>query len=107
MKAIILAGGFGTRLKSVTGEDTPKPMVSILGKPFLEHQILFLKNHGINEIILAVHHHANKIKTYFGDGRLWLLNMTYAEEEFPLGTGGAVKNSEKYIDDTFIVMNGD
>jgi len=107
MKAIILAGGFGTRLKSITGEDTPKPMVLIAGKPFLEHQISLLKEHGITEIVLAVHHGANKVKSYFGDGRKFGVDLTYSEEENPLGTAGAVKKAEKYIDDTFLVMNGD
>lgn len=107
MKAIILAGGFGTRLKSITGENTPKPMVSIAGKPFLEHQINFLKDQGVTEIILTVHHMANQIKSYFGTGGRLNVNITYAEEDVPLGTAGAIKNAEKYIDGTFLVLNGD
>ncbi len=107
MKAIILAGGFGSRLKEVTGGDIPKPMVMIAGKPFLEHQIVFLKEQGIKEIILAVHHMSDKIKSYFGTGLRWGLDITYSEEESPLGTGGAIKKAEKYINDTFIVLNGD
>jgi len=107
MKAIILAGGFGARLQTVTGEDTPKPMVLIAGKPFLEHQINLLKQYGIKEIILAVHYHANKIKSYFEDGRKFGIDITYSEEESPLGTAGAIKKAERYIEDTFLVMNGD
>src|SRR3989344_2433749 len=106
MKAIILAGGFGSRLREVL-KDVPKPMALIMGKPFLEHQILFLREHNITEIIIAVHHMADTIKTYFGDGRRWRTKITYSEEETPLGTAGAIKNSEKYIDDTFVVLNGD
>lgn len=106
MKAIILAGGFGTRLKSVVG-DVPKSMAIIAGKPFLEHQIRFLKEYGITEIIIAVHHMADKIKSYFGNGLRWAVDITYSEEEVPLGTAGAIKNAERYIDDTFLVLNGD
>lgn len=106
MKAIILAGGFGTRLREIA-PDVPKPMVMIAGKPFLEHQILLLKEQNITEIILALHYRADSIKTYFGNGGWWGVNLTYSEEEVPLGTAGAIKKAEKYIDDTFIVMNGD
>jgi len=106
MKAIILAGGFGTRLGSIS-LDVPKPMIPIAGIPFLEHQIKFLKEQGIIEIILAVHHMANKIKSYFGTGHRWGVNITYSEEETPLGTAGAVKKAERYVDDTFLVLNGD
>ncbi|MFH1802096.1 MAG: sugar phosphate nucleotidyltransferase [archaeon] len=106
MRAIILAGGFGTRLKSVSG-DVPKPMVSIAGKPFLEHQIRFLKDQGITEVILAVHNKANQIKSYFRDGSNFNVNITYSEEETPLGTAGAIKNAERYVDNTFLVLNGD
>ena len=106
MKAIILAGGYGTRLKEIA-KDVPKPMISIMGKPFLEHQINYLKENGINEIILAVHYQADKIKSYFGTGHRWGVSITYSEESSPLGTAGAVKNAEKYIEDTFLVLNGD
>ncbi len=101
MKAVILARGFGTHQKEIF------PMVLITGKPFLEHQIRFLKENGITEIILAVYHMADKIKSYFGTGHRWGVNLTYSEEEVPLGTAGAIKNAEKYIDDAFLVLNGD
>jgi len=106
MKALILAGGFGTRLQGAV-KDVPKPMAVILGKPFLEHQLDFLKEQGIDDIILTVHHMADKIKSYFGDGKRCGVNITYSEEETPLGTAGAIKKAEKYIDDTFFVLNGD
>ena len=106
MKAVILAGGFGTRLKDIS-KDIPKPMVSVVGKPFLEHQIRFLKENGIKDIILTVHHKSEVIKSYFGTGHRWGINLIYADEERPLGTAGAIKNTEKYIDDTFLVFNGD
>lgn len=106
MKAIILAGGFGTRLKKVI-KDRPKPMALIAGKPFLEHQIYLLKDHGVKDIVLAVHYMAGNIKSYFGAGNRLGVNITYSEEETPLGTAGAIKKAEKYIDDTFLVLNGD
>jgi len=106
MKAIILAGGFGTRLKEIL-KDTPKPMALVLGKPFLEHQIRFLKEQGITDIIIAVHHMSDKIKSYFGNGLRFGVDITYSEEETPLGTAGAIKKAQKYLDDTFLVINGD
>src|SRR3989344_8926228 len=106
MKAIILAGGFGTRLKDVLG-DVPKPMAFVAGKPFLEYQIRLLKEQGINEIILAVHHMSDKIKSYFGNGLRLGVDLIYSEEEIPLGTAGAIKKAQKYLDDTFLVLNGD
>jgi D-glycero-alpha-D-manno-heptose-7-phosphate kinase len=106
MKALILAGGFGTRLKSIA-QDIPKPMVQIAGKPFLEHQIIFLKENGVTDIILAVHNMADKIKSYFKDGKNFGVRITYSEEETSLGTAGAIKKAQKYIDNSFIVLNGD
>ncbi|MDP3881858.1 MAG: sugar phosphate nucleotidyltransferase [Nanoarchaeota archaeon] len=106
MKAIILAGGFGNRLHGEL-KDVPKPMAPVLGKPFLEHQFLFLKEQGITEIILAVHHMSDKIKSYFGSGLRWALDVTYSEEDSPLGTGGALKKAQKYLNETFLVLNGD
>ncbi len=105
MKAVILAGGFGTRLSTIAN-DIPKPMIFIAGKPLLEHQIIFLKENGIKDIIITIHHMGNVIKSYFGDGSRWQVDITYSEEETPLGTAGAIKNAEKYIDDTFVALNG-
>ncbi len=106
MKAVILAGGFGTRLKERVS-DVPKPMASIAGKPFLEHQLNFLREQGVREIILTVHHMADKIKSYFGNGLRCAVDITYSEEETPLGTAGAIKKASKFLDDTFLVLNGD
>lgn len=105
-KALILAGGLGTRLREVVN-DRPKPMALISGKPFLEHQINFLEDQRVREIILAVGYQANVIKSYFGTGGRFGVDITYSEEDSPLGTAGAVKHAEKYIDDTFYVLNGD
>jgi D-glycero-alpha-D-manno-heptose-7-phosphate kinase len=106
MKALILAGGFGTRLKDAV-KNVPKPMAMIAGKPFLEHQLHFLKEQNIDEIILAVHYMPEVIKSYFGGGGRWGVHITYSEEDTPLGTAGAIKNAERYLDDTFFVLNGD
>lgn len=106
MKAIILAGGLSSGLKSGAG-DVSRPMAMIAGQPFLEHQIRSLRDFGIKEIILAVYNTANTIKSYFGNGLRLAVDITYSEEDFPLGTAGAIKKAEKYIDDTFLVLNGD
>ncbi len=106
MKSIILAGGFGTRLRSVVS-DVPKPMASIAGKPFLEHQIKFLKNKGLEDIVLAVHYKSDVIKSYFGDGTQMGVRLSYSDERSPMGTGGAIKLAEKYMDGPFFVFNGD
>ena len=106
MKAIILAGGFGTRLRRIV-YDKPKSMAPIAGIPFLEHQIRLLKNQGITEFVILVSYMADKIKSYFGNGNSLGVNITYSEEEIPLGTAGAIKKAKDYIDDTFLVLSGD
>lgn len=106
MKAVILAGGLGTRLRSVV-YDRPKAMALIAGMPFLEHLIRLLTDQGVTEIIICISHMANQIKSYFGNGSRWGIDITYSEEDIPLGTAGAIKKAEKYIGDTFIVLNGD
>ena len=107
IKALILVGGYGTRLEQITKGEIPKPMVFVAGKPFLEHIILFLRDQEITDIVLAVGHKSEAIKSYFGNGSNLSVNITYSEEDHSLGTAGAIKNAEKYIDDTFIVLNGD
>ncbi len=106
LKAAILAGGFGTRLRQIA-VDVPKPMVTFIGIPFLEYQIRMLKEQGVTDIILCVSYMADKIKSYFSSGLRIGVNITYSEEEIPLGTAGALKKAEKYLDDIFLVLNGD
>lgn len=108
MKTIILAGGLGTRLKSVIS-NKPKPMAQICGKPFLEWQIELLKRFNLRDIILSVGYMRNEIKNYFGNGKKFAVDIEYAEEEEPLGTGGALKKAKSYVfrEDKVIVMNGD
>jgi len=106
MKAVVLAGGFGTRLRPITYR-CPKPMVPIRGKPFIEYLMNGLKNQGITEVILCLHYMADKFIEYFGGGSNFGLRITYSVEKKPLGTAGAIRNVEDYLDGTFLVLNGD
>jgi NDP-sugar pyrophosphorylase family protein len=107
MKAIILAGGEGKRLRPVVN-DIPKPMAPVKGIPFLEYLILQLKKQNIKDIIISTGYKGNVIKSYFQDGDNWDINIEYSEEDKPLGTGGALRKAGELIDDDqFIVMNGD
>ena len=106
MKAIILAGGLGTRLRPLTDE-TPKPLLPIKGLPIIEHAILNFKKHGITDIILSIGYRADKIKEYFGDGSKWGVNISYCIEDQPLGTGGALKKAAEGISETVVAINGD
>lgn len=106
MKAVILAGGLGTRLRPLT-DSTPKPLLPISGKPILEHAILNFKKHGIEDIVLSIGYLAQKIQDYFGGGEKWGVKISYAIESEPLGTGGAIKQAIKDADETFVAINGD
>jgi len=106
MKAIILAGGEGTRLRPLTNE-TPKPLLPIKNKPIIEHAINNFRKHGIKDIILSIGYKADKIKEYFGDGSKLGVNISYCIESEPLGTGGGIKLASKGINETFAVINGD
>jgi NDP-mannose synthase len=103
--AVILAGGKGTRLRPYTIA-MPKPLVPVGDFPILEIIIRQLSSRGFNRIIITVNHQADLIKTYFGDGSKWGLNIEYSMEDKPLGTMGPLKNI-KNLPDNFIVMNGD
>jgi mannose-1-phosphate guanylyltransferase len=106
MKAVILVGGEGTRLRPLTC-NTTKAMVPILNRPFLEHLLGYLKGHGITDIILAMSYLPQGIKGYFAGGARLGVSLTYLVEEEPLGTAGAVKNAEVYLDKSFLMLNGD
>ena len=106
LKAVILVGGQGTRLRPLT-YNTPKPMVPVLNVPFLEHVIRNLKEHNVTEIVLAQHYLAASMREYFGDGSKLGVKLYYVMEESPMGTAGAVKNVEDFLDTTFFVLNGD
>jgi len=106
MKAVILVGGQATRLLPLTC-NTPKAMVPVLNTPFLEYVLRHLNRHGIKEVILAQGHLAQPIESYLGDGRQIGVRLYYSIEDTPLGTAGAIKNAERYLDDSFVALNGD
>lgn len=107
MRAVLMAGGSGTRLRPLTC-DLPKPMVPILNRPIAEHIVNLLRRHGIKEVIATLHYLPDVMRDYFQDGKDFGVQMTYAvEEDQPLGTAGCVKNIAELLDDTFIVISGD
>jgi len=107
MQAVLLAGGLGTRLRSVV-HDRPKPMADVCGKPFMEYLILELKKHGVDHIVMAVGYKGSMVEEYFKDGKEIGVKIDYSYEETQLGTAGAIKNAERYINGTeFLVLNAD
>lgn len=106
MKAIILVGGEGTRLRPLT-VNLPKPMLPVVNRPFLEHVFEYLKGHGISEVILSMGYRSEVIERHFGDGSAFGIDLKYVVESSPRGTAGGVKNVERYVDGTFLVFNGD
>jgi mannose-1-phosphate guanylyltransferase/phosphomannomutase len=106
MKAVVMAGGSGSRLRPLT-VGRPKPMVPIVNKPVLAHILDLLKRHGFSEIIITVQYLADYIEDYFGDGSSLGLTIHYSVEEMPLGTAGGVKNAQRYLDETFLIISGD
>jgi mannose-1-phosphate guanylyltransferase / phosphomannomutase len=107
MRAVIMAGGSGTRLRPLTC-DLPKPMVPVLNRPIAEHIVHLLKRYDITEIIATLFYLPDVIREYFQDGREFGVQITYAvEEDQPLGTAGCVKNVEELLQETFLVISGD
>lgn len=107
MKAVILAGGFGKRLKPLTN-DRPKSMIEVAGVPILEWQIDWLHRHDINEVIICVGYLHDVIVNYIGSGKKFGVRVGYSFEEEPLGTGGALKNASPLLaGPSFLALNGD
>ena len=107
MKAMILAAGYGTRLRPLTG-NIPKPLVPIMNRPLILHNLLFLKKHGIEEIMINLHYLPEMIPDYLGDGADWGLTLHYSQEPRILGTAGGIKNVKDFFQgETFLVMNAD
>src|SRR4051812_40644471 len=106
MKAVIMAGGEGTRLRPLTS-NCPKPMLPLANRPMMEHIVGLCKRHGIDEIVVTVAFLANQIRTYFGDGSAFGVRMVYATEDQPLGTAGSVRNAMDELDERFLVISGD
>lgn len=106
MKIVIMAGGKGTRIASVNS-DVPKPMIPILGKPILEHQIEALSRQGFKDFVLVIGYKGNVISDYFGDGTGWNVKIEYVTEESPLGTAGSFYYLKEMINEDFLLVNGD
>lgn len=106
LKAVILVGGPGTRLQPLT-DDRPKSVMPVLNKPFMEYTFAYLKKYGIEDIILTLNYLPDVIREYLGDGSRYGVRLIYCYEKEPMGTAGAIKNVEEYLDDTFITLNGD
>ena len=106
MKAIIMAGGLGTRLRPLTNE-IPKPMVPIIDRPVMSYIIELLKNHGFTDIAVTLNYKPKIITDYFEDGARLGVRLRYYIETTPLGTAGSVKNAADFLDDDFLIMSGD
>ena len=106
MKAVILAGGEGTRLRPLT-LSLPKPVVPVVDRPFLQHQLDLLVRAGVREVVLSLAYRPERIQAVFGDGSALGLRLHYVVEETPLGTGGAVRNALSLLDEQTVVLNGD
>lgn len=106
MKAVLLVGGEGTRLRPLTC-NTVKAMVPILNRPFFAHLLAYLAGHGVDDIVATLCYLPDRIGGRFGDGGACGVRLTYVMEETPLGTAGAVKNAEPSLDGPFFVVNGD
>ena len=106
--AILLVGGFGTRLMPLT-RNTPKPMLTVAGIPVTEHQLMMAKAAGITEIVLATSYLSEVFTPYFGDGTQWGMSIKYAVEKEPLGTGGAIRNAAQLLEtnESVVILNGD
>ncbi|MDE1833504.1 MAG: nucleotidyltransferase family protein [Candidatus Micrarchaeota archaeon] len=108
MKAVILAGGYGKRLRPLT-EERPKPLVEVGGKPIIEWQVNWLKSMGVDSFIVLAGYLKERVIDHLGAGRKWGVKMAYLIEEEPLGTGGALKNAEHLLENEkrFVMVNGD
>lgn len=107
MRAVVMAGGEGTRLRPMTANQ-PKPLLPVVNRPIMEHVLRLLRRHGIDDTVVTVQFLANLIRNYFGDGEELGMKMRYVAEEVPLGTAGSVRNAEEYLrDEPFMVISGD
>jgi mannose-1-phosphate guanylyltransferase/phosphomannomutase len=107
VKAVVMAGGEGTRLRPMTASQ-PKPMLPVVNRPIMEHVLRLLKRHGFTETVVTVQYMASLVRNYFGDGEDFGLSLQYATEESPLGTAGSVRNAADALrDEPFLVISGD
>lgn len=106
MKAVIMAGGFGTRIQPLTS-NLPKPMIPLMNRPIMLHTVELLKSHNITDLIMLLYHQPNVIKNFFRDGSDFDVKISYATPIEDLGTAGAVKYAEKFFDERFLLISGD
>ncbi|HUY98320.1 MAG TPA: sugar phosphate nucleotidyltransferase [Verrucomicrobiae bacterium] len=106
MKAVVMAGGEGSRLRPLTSR-RPKPLVPVVGRPCMEHVLRLLRRHGITEVVVTLQYLGAEIRNYFGDGQELGMEIEYAVEDRPLGTAGSVRNAAHLLQDTFLVISGD
>jgi NDP-sugar pyrophosphorylase family protein len=106
MQTVIMAGGLGLRLRPLTN-DIPKPMVSILGRPYLEYQIRYLRRFGFTDILILSGYLGYVIRDYFGDGKKYGVKIQYSEEPAPLGTGGGLRHAKDLLENEFMIVYGD
>lgn len=107
MKAVIMAGGEGTRLRPLTAH-RPKPLAPVLNMPIMEHIVKLLKKHGLTEIVVTLHYLADEIQGYFGDGSEWGVNLHYCVQDTPIGTAGSLTLAQEHLkDDSFVIISGD
>src|ERR671938_2028700 len=106
MKAVVMAGGEGTRLRPLTSNQ-PKPMVPIVGKPCMEHILELVREHGFEDVIVTLAFLPQAIRSYFGTGETLGIGIEYSVEESPLGTAGSVRLAAPHLDDTVLIISGD
>src|SRR4051794_15648187 len=106
MQALILAGGEGTRLRPLTST-VPKPVVPLVDRPFITYMLEWLRGHEVDDIVLSLGHMASGVRNVLGDGQGLGVRLRYMEEPEPRGTGGAVKLAEPFLEERFLVLNGD
>jgi len=106
MQALILAGGQGTRLRPLTS-NVPKPVVPLVGRPFIGYMLDWLQSHGVDDIIMSCGFLADGIRSVLGDGSDFGVRLRYVDEPRPLGTGGALKYAQELLDERFFMLNGD
>ncbi|RMG93418.1 MAG: nucleotidyltransferase family protein, partial [Candidatus Dadabacteria bacterium] len=106
MKAVLMAGGFGTRIQPLT-HSLPKPMVPLVNRPMMEHILERVRSVGVREVVVLLYYMPEVIREYFGDGSRFGLRLTYVLPDDDYGTAGAVKWAEEHLDETFLVLSGD
>jgi len=106
MKAVIMAGGFGTRIQPLTST-LPKPMLPLVNRPIMLHIVELLKEHGITDLVMLLYHQPHVIRNFFRDGSEFGVRITYVTPMEDMGTAGAVKSAEKYLDERFVIISGD